>query len=70
VQGYFALDQGGVSGPSSEHLPGKLLVGAAIGLRATIADTQAEFFIGTPLAQPAGFHTAPLAAGFSLNTRF
>ena len=67
---YAALDYGRVGGPSSDLLVGKSLAGAVLGLRGGIKSLQYDVFLGKPVSKPAGFKTASVAAGFSLNYSF
>ena len=67
---FLALDHGQVDGQSTEGLPGTTLSGAAIGLRGTLKGAAYEVFAGRPLAKPAGFVTADVVAGFSVNAAF
>jgi hemolysin activation/secretion protein len=67
---YVGVDYGRVSGPSSEFLVGKKLVGAVLGLRGGIKSVQYDVFIGKPMSRPQGFKTAQYTAGFHLNYGF
>jgi hemolysin activation/secretion protein len=69
-EAYVGLDYGRVGGPSSELLLGKSLAGAVIGVRGAVKNLQYDIFLGKPLSKPAGFQTAPVTAGFSLNHSF
>ena len=67
---YAGLDYGRVGGPSSELLIGKSLAGAVLGLRGGLKALQYDIFLGKPVSKPAGFKTASVTAGFSLNYSF
>lgn len=71
---YLGIDAGEVSGPSSENLAGKSLVGGVIGVRGSFnsfkTTVQYDLFAGAPISKPSGFKTAETAAGFSLNVVF
>ena len=67
---YSGLDYGRVGGPSSEFLIGKSLAGAVLGLRGGHKALQYDVFIGKPVSKPAGFKSASVTAGFSLNYSF
>lgn len=67
---YFAVDFGRVSGPSSEALQGKRLLGDAIGVRGRYRRMQFDVFVGQPVSKPDGFQTAEHTAGFSLQYSF
>lgn len=63
---YAAIDYGKVSGPSTEYLLGRELVGAALGIRGTMKNTQYDVFVGWPLDKPQGFKTGAQTYGFQL----
>jgi hemolysin activation/secretion protein len=67
---YAGLDYGRVGGPSSEFLIGQSLAGAVLGLRGGHKALQYDVFVGKPVSKPAGFKTASVTAGFSLNYSF
>lgn len=67
---YAGLDYGRVGGPGSELLVGNHLAGAVLGVRGGIKSLQYDIFLGKPVSKPAGFKTASLTAGFSLNYSF
>lgn len=67
---YAGLDYGRVGGPSSEVLIGKSLAGAVLGLRGGLKALQYDVFLGKPVSKPAGFKTASVTAGFSVNYSF
>ena len=64
---YLGIDQGDVSGPSSENLVGRYLSGAVIGVRGSWGSLQYELFVGTPITRPERFSTSATTTGFSLN---
>ena len=68
-QSYLGIDVGRITG-SERNQQGKVLSGAVIGLQGNIVQTQYDFFVGTPLAKPASFHTDSLNMGFSLQWRY
>lgn len=65
---YANLDYGRVSGPATEFLLGKELVGAAIGLKGSFAKGvfQYDLFMGWPLKRPDGFKTKKRTYGMML----
>ncbi|WP_417582475.1 ShlB/FhaC/HecB family hemolysin secretion/activation protein [Nitrincola sp.] len=71
---YLGLDLGRVSGPSVEHLVGRQLTGAVVGLRSYWktgrVQSNLDLFVGQPITKPDGFRTASSVFGFSLNTQF
>ncbi|CAN5768165.1 hypothetical protein BH11PSE7_BH11PSE7_30940 [soil metagenome] len=79
---YAGLDHGEVGGPSATLLAGRRLTGIVFGLRGavgamgamgamgTVGIWQYDVFVGAPLAKPQLLHTAPVTAGFNLNTSF
>jgi hemolysin activation/secretion protein len=71
---YFGLDFGVVAGPSTADLPGKRLVGAAIGLRGQLSGyldgLQYEIFYGRPVSKPAELKASNGTWGFSLNQSY
>ena len=69
-EAYVGLDYGRVGGPSSEFLLGKSLAGAVLGVRGAVKSFQYDLFLGKPVSKPAGFQTASVTAGFSLNYSF
>jgi hemolysin activation/secretion protein len=66
-EAWLGLDHGTVGGPSAERLVGTRLTGAAFGLRGARRGLSYECFVGWPVRKPAGFETANVTAGFSLN---
>lgn len=64
---YIGLDQGHVAGPSSDLLVGRSLTGFVSGLRGSYQKLQYDFFVGTPVKKPDGFHTASVTTGFSVS---
>jgi hemolysin activation/secretion protein len=67
---YMGLDYGRVGGPSSKLLVGKVLAGAALGLRGGFKGLQYDVFVGTPVRKPQFFRTADTSFGFNLNYSF
>ncbi|VTU46444.1 TpsB transporter (plasmid) [Variovorax sp. SRS16] len=67
---YLGADYGQVGGQSTAQLIGKHLAGAVVGVRGNWSKVGYDFFVGTPLSKPAGFQTANLSGGFSLNVSF
>lgn len=67
---YFALDAGGVSGPSTALLAGTQLAGGAIGARKMVRGIYFDFFIGAPIRQPQRFGADKTTAGFQLSASF
>ena len=67
---YLALDSGGVSGFSSRNLPGKHLVGGALGIKGQWdkhGQWHYDAFIGGPLHQPRGMNADKVITGFSIH---
>ena len=67
---YVGLDYGRVAGPASELLLGRSLAGAVLGVRGAFKNLHYDVFVGKPVSKPAGFQTARVTAGFSLNYSF
>jgi hemolysin activation/secretion protein len=71
VEGYFGLDHGRVSGPSSVLLAGTKLTGMVLGLRGAVGRGSGlwgyDVFVGRPLSQPEGFPDPSVNGGFQLN---
>jgi len=71
VQPYIGVDAGQVEGNNSQqYYTGKTVIGSVIGLRGTLLATHVDFFAGTPLKKPQGFHTDPLTLGFSFQWKY
>ena len=67
---YWALDKGVVRGRGTDELPGRHLVGAAMGLRGVLWGLNYDYFVGTPIHKPQGFRTSHVTTGFSLSYQF
>ncbi len=67
---YLSLDQGRVSGPSAQNLPGRSLTGWSLGLRGKWTPLHVDVFAGAPMRKPQGFRTAHTTYGLSLNASF
>lgn len=67
---YLAYDLGKVSGPSTAFLPGKMLSGAAIGVKGTKGALTYDAFLGKPFVKPDNFRTDKTVFNFSLNWSF
>ena len=67
---YLAVDAGRVSGPSTEFLEGKVLVGSALGLRGHFKGLNYDAFVGVALKKPRHFKTKQPSFGFSLSYQF
>jgi hemolysin activation/secretion protein len=67
---YLGADYGQVGGQSAAALIGNHLAGAVIGVRGNWTKVAYDFFVGTPISKPAGFRTASVNGGFSLNVSF
>lgn len=65
-EAYIGLDQGRVTGPTSDLLVGRYLMGAVIGVRGAIQSARYDFFVGSPIKKPEDFKTSSVTAGFSL----
>ena len=63
-QFYIGIDNGRVSGPSTEYLLGKDLLGTAIGFRGSVGSCQYDVFAGWAIKKPEGYKTANPAFGF------
>jgi hemolysin activation/secretion protein len=64
---YVGLDQGQVTGPTSDLLVGRYLVGSVLGFRGSYQKMQYDVFVGTPVKNPDNFRTASYTAGFSVS---
>lgn len=67
---YFGLDGGYVSGRSAKQLPGKHLLGSALGIQGTYhwhGQWDYDAYIGKALAYPAGVTPDKITIGFSFN---
>lgn len=73
-EAYVGLDYGRVNGQGSQHLPGKSLTGAVVGLRGQgkgwAQGLSYDVFVGTPVHKPNNFRTTKYAAGFHMNWPF
>lgn len=67
---YAAIDYGYVSGPGDLHLPGKNLLGCAIGLRGGWKWFYYDATVGGPLCKPDGFHTASTTCAVQAGIQF
>lgn len=70
---YLGLDGGHVSGPSAQYLPGKTLIGSALGVSGRFDAKGAWFydaFIGLPIKYPEGFPAKNTVAGFTFSYRW
>ena len=74
---YTGIDYGHVGGRSSLDGVGQDLAGGVVGLRGqaagawgTASQLGYDIFVGAPIRQPAGYRTAGVTAGFSLNLAF
>ncbi|WP_184530465.1 ShlB/FhaC/HecB family hemolysin secretion/activation protein [Variovorax sp. Sphag1AA] len=67
---YLGVDYGQVNGRSAAQLRGKRLAGSVIGLRGAVRGLSYDFFVGTPISKPEGFHTSRWTTGFNLNYGF
>ena len=66
-EAYLGIDQGDVSGPSTQNLVGRYLSGAVIGVRGSWGSLQYDLFVGAPITRPERFSTSATTTGFSLN---
>jgi hemolysin activation/secretion protein len=66
-EAYVGLDQGRVTGPSSDLLVGRYLMGFVTGLRGSYQKMQYDLFVGAPVKKPDDFRTASYTAGFSIS---
>lgn len=66
---YLGIDVGRITG-TEQYGNGKVISGASMGVRGSVIATQYDFFLGTPLVKPNGFHTDPVNLGFSLQWRY
>ncbi|QKJ89010.1 ShlB/FhaC/HecB family hemolysin secretion/activation protein [Paramixta manurensis] len=70
-QPYLGLDIGKIiGGETLSGYSGKTLMGSVMGLRGKFYHTGFDFFAGTPLIQPRGFHTDPFTVGFSMQWKY
>ncbi|SUU37184.1 hemolysin activation/secretion protein [Actinobacillus seminis] len=67
---YWAVDQGRVSGWSTQNQVGHSLVGTAIGLRGNVTYFYYDVFWGRPLKKPTGFRTSHTVTGFNIGLTF
>ncbi len=67
---YVGVDQGEISGRSTQFLTGTKLAGAVLGMRGSYKGLSYDTFIGQPLTKPQGFRTANTTGGFNLNLTF
>ncbi|MGK3143674.1 ShlB/FhaC/HecB family hemolysin secretion/activation protein [Pantoea sp. C2G6] len=71
IQPYIGMDAGQVYGNNSQHYySGKTVIGSVIGLRGNYLKTSFDFFAGTPVKKPQGFHSDPLTLAFSLQWKY
>lgn len=69
-QMYLGLDAGYVDGLSTKYLPGKYLVGSALGMKGShdwYGQWHYDAYIGKTLVQPKGLKSQKMTFGFSLN---
>ncbi|MBV7435631.1 ShlB/FhaC/HecB family hemolysin secretion/activation protein [Cardiobacteriaceae bacterium TAE3-ERU3] len=67
---YLGLDAGYVSGSTARQLPGKYLIGTALGIKGSHnwhGKWDYDAYIGKALVQPGGFEPDKLTVGFSFN---
>ena len=67
---YLGFDIGAVYGYGADLYNGHTIMGAALGVRGTIADLSYDVFAAMPVRKPDGFHTAKVTGGFSVGWRF
>ena len=67
---YTGVDAGRVSGPSSDYLVGKFLVGAVVGMRGGYQWLSYDWSWGTPLQKPNRLDTASLTSAFTVSASF
>lgn len=67
---YLAVDAGRVSGPATEFLDGKVLVGSALGIRGYFKGFSYDGFVGVALKKPRDFKTKQPSFGFNLSYQF
>ena len=67
---YLALDGGSVTGPSARNLPGKHLIGSALGIKGQYdrhGRWSYDLFAGTPVRQPRGMNADCIITGFQFS---
>ncbi len=67
---YLALDAGRVDGPSTRELPGRHLVGAALGLQWRWKNTWIDAWAARAMDRPAAYPDPGLQAGFQAGIHF
>ncbi len=67
---YAGLDYGYVDGQSNVYLPGKRLIGAALGMRGAWKGFSYDFSGGWPLDKPEGFRSDNSVFAFQVNCQF
>ena len=67
---YAGLDYGYVDGQSNVYLPGKRLIGAALGMRGAWKSFSYDLSGGWPLDKPEGFRTDNSIFSFQLTCQF
>ncbi|QGT79270.1 ShlB/FhaC/HecB family hemolysin secretion/activation protein [Guyparkeria halophila] len=67
---YLALDTGRVDGPSTDDLPGRHLVGAAVGLQWRWKNTWIDAWAARAMDRPAAYPDPGLQAGFQAGIHF
>ena len=70
---YLALDGGSVAGPSARNLPGKHLIGSALGIKGQHnwhGRWNYDLFVGTPVRQPQGMNADRFVTGFQFGYSF
>ena len=67
---YGGIDYGYVDGQSNMYLPGKRLIGAALGMRGSWKGFSYDISGGFPLDKPEGFRTNNSVFAFQVNCQF
>ncbi len=67
---YTGVDAGQVSGPASDYLVGRFLVGAVVGIRGGYQWLSYDWSWGTPLQKPNRLDTASLTSAFTVSASF
>lgn len=67
---YLGIDKGVVRSHQEELQVGNRLTGGVVGIRGNLWGLNYEYFVGTPIKKPEGFHTSHVTTGFNLSYRF
>jgi len=68
-EAYAAVDAGAVGGSVTRELAGRMLVGAALGVRGAYGKVGYDVSVGMPVAKPAGFEAARVTMAVQLSVK-